>query len=90
MQIEAYCSGGTLVLDVSNDFRPDAGVSADKKMGIGLTNVRERLAVIYGHDFTLSSQALPGQRWSSRISLPFERGLPEPRIPASKAEGRAA
>lgn len=71
--VAAHRCGETLVLEVSNDFRADASpVSADRRMGIGLTNVRERLAAIYAADFTLSSQALPGHRWSTRISLPSQ------------------
>jgi len=72
--VQATRSGETLVLEVSNDFRADASpVSADRCMGIGLTNVRERLAAIYGSTFTLSSQALPGNRWSTRINIPFQQ-----------------
>ncbi|HEX7966034.1 MAG TPA: histidine kinase [Gammaproteobacteria bacterium] len=71
--VEAKRGGDTLVLEVSNDFRADASpVSPDRKHGIGLTNVRERLVAIYGGDFTLSSQALPGDRWSTRISVPYQ------------------
>lgn len=72
--VEARCGGDTLVLEVSNDFRPEAQpVSPERGMGIGLSNVRERLATIYGADYILSSQSLPGHRWSSRICIPFER-----------------
>ncbi|HEX2669003.1 MAG TPA: histidine kinase [Gammaproteobacteria bacterium] len=71
--VETKRGGDTLVLEVSNDFRADASpVSPDRKNGIGLTNVRERLVAIYGGDFTLSSQALPGNRWSTRISVPYQ------------------
>jgi len=70
--VRASGSEAALVLEVSNDFRVDAApVSADRSMGIGLTNVRERLAAIYGGDFTLSSRPLPGHRWSTLISLPY-------------------
>ena len=73
--VTARNGGDTLVLEVCNDFRSDAqAVSADRKMGIGLTNVRERLAAIYGADYILSSQPVPGERWSSRICIPYEQG----------------
>ena len=73
--VEARRSGDTLVLEVSNDFRPENEVSAERKTGIGLTNVRERLMAIYGADYTLSSLHLPGDRWSTRISLPYQEAL---------------
>lgn len=73
--VEVRRGGDTLVLEVSNDFRPGVAVSAERKMGIGLTNVRERLMAIYGGDYTLSSIALPGNRWSTRISLPYQEAL---------------
>ena len=72
--VTAHCGGETLVLEVCNDFRREAPVSADRKLGIGLMNVRERLSAIYGADFILSSQPVPGQRWSSRICIPYMPG----------------
>lgn len=75
LTVTAHCGGDTLVLEVCNDFHSGAQtVSADRKMGIGLSNVRERLTAIYGADFILSSQPLPGDRWSSRICIPYEQG----------------
>ncbi|HEY3644711.1 MAG TPA: histidine kinase [Gammaproteobacteria bacterium] len=73
--VEASRSGETLVLEVSNDFRPENAVSAERKTGIGLNNVRERLMAIYGADYTLSSIHIPGNRWSTRISLPYQEAL---------------
>lgn len=73
--LEVRRSGDTLVLEVSNDFRPENAVSSERKMGIGLTNVRERLMAIYGGDYTLSAIHLPGNRWSTRISLPYQEAL---------------
>lgn len=69
--IAAHCGGDTLVLEVCNDFHGEAPVSADRKMGIGLNNVRERLTAIYGADFILSSEPVSGERWSSRICIPY-------------------
>ena len=74
--VEVRRGGDTLVMEVSNDSRADASpVSPDKKIGIGLNNVRERLMAIYGADYTLSSLRLPGNRWSTRISLPYQEAL---------------
>ena len=69
--ITARCGGDTLVLEICNDFRNEAAVSPDRKMGIGLRNVRERLSAIYGADFILTSEPVSGQRWSSRICIPY-------------------
>lgn len=77
VRVDVHRGGDVLVLEVSNDFRADARpVAPDKKMGIGLNNVRERLMAIYGGDYTLSSLGLPGNRWSTRISFPFREALP--------------
>ena len=73
--VEVRRNGDTLVLEVSNDFRPENAVAPERKTGIGLSNVRERLMAIYGADYTLSSLHLPGNRWSTRISLPFQEAL---------------
>lgn len=73
VNVEVHRGGDTLVMEVSNDFRADARpVAPDKKMGIGLKNVRERLLAIYGGDYTLSSLGLPGDRWSTRVSFPYQ------------------
>ena len=76
VNVEVHRGGDLLVLEVSNDFRADARpVAPEKKMGIGLNNVRERLMAIYGGDYTLSSLGLPDNRWSTRISFPYREAL---------------
>ena len=73
VSVEVRRGGDTLVMEVSNDFRSDSSpVAPEKKMGIGLKNVRERLMAIYGGDYTLSSIGLPEDRWSTRISFPYQ------------------
>jgi len=90
LTVSARRDGDELLLEVGNDFRPDdRKVPAERKMGIGLSNVRERLAAVYGGDFVLSSQASADQRWVSRICMPFEPVSDEPRVPRSARE-RAA
>jgi two-component sensor histidine kinase len=76
VSVEVHRGGDTLVMEVSNDFRADARpVAPERKMGIGLNNVRERLMAIYGGDYTLSSLGVPGDRWSTRISFPYRETL---------------
>ena len=76
VSVEVRRGGDTLVMEVSNDFRADGRpVAPEKKMGIGLKNVDERLLAIYGGDYTLSSLGLPDNRWSTRISFPYQEAL---------------
>ncbi len=62
---------GRLVLEVS-DNGPGAGDSA-KGFGIGLANVRDRLAARYGEAASLISGPSEGGGWRSVIRLPLER-----------------
>jgi two-component sensor histidine kinase len=76
VDVEVHRGGDTLVMEVSNDFHAgDLPVAPERKMGIGLNNVRERLLAIYGGNYTLSSLGLPGDRWSTRISFPYREVL---------------
>jgi LytS/YehU family sensor histidine kinase len=62
---------GRLVLEVS-DNGPGAGGGA-KGFGIGLANVRDRLAARYGDTASLDSGPVEGGGWRSVIRLPLER-----------------
>ncbi|MCC6927185.1 histidine kinase [Novosphingobium sp.] len=63
---------GRLVLEVS-DNGPAPSESAAKGFGIGLANVRDRLAARYGDEASLSSGPDEGGGWRSVIRLPLER-----------------
>lgn len=63
---------GALVLSVSNDYRPGDAREPERKMGIGLKNVEERLAAIYGARASMTSGHIPGGRWATRIMIPLE------------------
>ena len=81
LTVTARRDGELLLLEVSNDFHPEGRpVPAERKMGIGLSNVRERLAAVYGEHFQLISQATDARRWISRITLPFESASEQPRM----------
>ncbi len=69
--IAAAEESGQLVLEVSNDgpARPDDG---DHGFGIGLANVRDRLAARYGDAASLSSGPVEAGGWRSVIRLPYE------------------
>lgn len=76
VKVEVRRGGDTLVMEVSNDFNTNnSPVASERKMGIGLNNVRERLMTIYGADYSLSSIGLPDNRWSTRISFPYREAM---------------
>jgi signal transduction histidine kinase len=62
---------GRLVLEVS-DNGPGSSESP-KGFGIGLANVRDRLAARYGDEASLASGPAEGGGWRSVIRLPLER-----------------
>ncbi|WEK33647.1 MAG: histidine kinase [Candidatus Pseudobacter hemicellulosilyticus] len=65
--IDLYCSNNTLFFSTRNTFQPGSGEVKDKTSGIGLTNVKRRLNLLYpdkhnllitreGHWFNVSLQ----------------------------------
>ena len=62
---------GVLVLEVSNDG-PGAPAGANSGFGIGLANVRDRLAARYGDSASLTSGPAPAGGWLSAIRLPLD------------------
>lgn len=65
--IEATRIGGVLVLSVENPFDADAGRTAGA--GLGLANVRQRLAARYGERASLRHRAIDG-RFGVELRLP--------------------
>jgi two-component system, LytTR family, sensor kinase len=49
---------------------PSDRLESTSQHGIGLRNVNERLSVIYGANYTLKLQSVPGQGTSARIEIP--------------------
>ena len=49
---------------------PSDRLESTSQHGIGLRNVNERLRVIYGANYTLKLQSVPGQGTSARIEIP--------------------
>ena len=70
--ITAREEAGRLVLEVSDDGpgKADSGLPG---FGIGLANVRDRLAARYGDTAQLGSGPLPSGGWRTTIHLPLER-----------------
>jgi two-component system, LytTR family, sensor kinase len=74
VRIAAREEYGRLVLEVA-DNGPGAASKAGKRsgLGIGLTNVRDRLDARYGEAASLVSGPAEGGGWRTEIRLPFER-----------------
>ncbi|MGB7654146.1 MAG: histidine kinase [Novosphingobium sp.] len=73
--ISAREDHGRLVIEVRDDG-PGGSQGGDQSMGgfgIGLTNVRDRLAARYGAEASLNAAPLAQGGWSSVIRLPLER-----------------
>lgn len=78
--ISARCEDDELVLRVEDDGAP--GQCAADGLGIGLSNVRQRLAALYGEAARLDSGPLrgTGRGWRSTIRLPRSASVEE--VPA--------
>lgn len=71
LTIRAAADGGSLVFEIGND----APAGAEKKgrgMGIGLRNIAQRLALLYGERAALKVTH-GGTRFDVRLTLPLER-----------------
>jgi hypothetical protein len=72
IRIEALLSSETLILRVVNTVAPNRAVRRD---GIGLRNVRERLAVQFGSNATLDVGPTDANTWVAQLTIPVLREL---------------
>ena len=70
VRLDVTSTNGVLSMVVENTFDPDA--PPRRKGGVGLANVRQRLATRYGNQATFEAKA-NGDRFRVAISLPAER-----------------
>ena len=77
VEILPEARGGRLAVTVRDDAVPDAARPAvgapPQTLGVGLENVRRRLAVLYGAAGLLSFGPRPGGGFAATIELPLER-----------------
>jgi hypothetical protein len=74
IRVEATVCGESLVLRVINTICRDATAGHD---GIGLRNVRERLAVQFGERASFNAEAADPGNWIAEIRMPLLRDGPE-------------
>ena len=70
--LRAWRKSGRLGIEVADD---GMGIPEEKRgeildSGIGITNVRERLKVLYGQEFSLKIDSRPGKGTTIRIEIP--------------------
>lgn len=73
IRITAREENGQLAIEVSDDGPGGSGTKSGGGFGIGLANVRDRLAARYGDAAAVESDARPGGGWRTVIHLPLER-----------------
>ncbi len=74
IRVEAFEAGSMLTLRVSNTIDQHESTGHE---GIGLKNVRERLAIQFGERATFEAAPRPGGRWVAEIRLPLLAELSE-------------
>ena len=67
--IEALVEGGRLRLTIDNDCRPGAAITGT---GVGLSNARERLQILYGDRAVLSAGPSAPAGWRTVVEIPWE------------------
>jgi hypothetical protein len=74
IRVEASVADEMLTLRVINTIAPGNRAG---QVGIGLTNVRERLAVQFGERASFAAQVTTGELWLAQIRMPLLRDGPD-------------
>ena len=72
IEVRARIRGDTLVLEVEDDGRGPGAISGGGG-GIGLRNVRDRLAQLYGAEASLRLEPASARGTVARVELPLRR-----------------
>jgi two-component system LytT family sensor kinase len=82
---------GRLVIEVMDDGMgiPDERRAEILESGIGLSNVHERLQVLYTREFAFTVDSVPGKGTSVRLEIPEVSGAEKPTPAGTVASGRA-
>jgi len=75
IRVEAIADEAHLILRVTNTISAGEAVGRD---GIGLKNVRERLAIQFGEQAVFDAVARPGGLWVAEIRMPLLLEVSEP------------
>ncbi len=75
ISVSARVVDSRLVITIENSGPPDTSAVHDGR-GIGLANIRERLAVLYGQDQALDASALATGGFRVRVEMPFTQAMP--------------
>jgi hypothetical protein len=86
IRVEVTVCGEHLLLRVINTIPPGSIAGRD---GIGVRNVRERLAVQFGDRATFSAAAVDANNWIAEIRMPLLRDGPEPATTTAAADAAA-
>ena len=72
LRLRARHAGGRLLLSVADDGPgPESGESRPSGCGVGLSNTRERLRLLYGAEQSFEVARRTGGGWEVQLSLPF-------------------
>jgi two-component system LytT family sensor kinase len=72
LRLRARRDGGRLLLSVADDGPgPESGESRPSGCGVGLSNTRERLRLLYGAEQSFEVARPAGGGWEVQLSLPF-------------------
>ncbi len=72
IRVQSYISGGRLHVTVADDGVgiPEAKLATLFQQGIGVSNVNERLKVLFGEDYRMWIDSKPGEGTTTGIELP--------------------
>ena len=71
VRVDARSADDMLILRVVNDVAPDRGTTVSPSTGIGLVNVRQRLAARFGERARCTAEYMGEREWETVIEMPL-------------------